>query len=689
MARPGGRLDITTPQKMVGTLSFSGQIILPLAIAVNAVVGLSSSRYNDFMKRKQFFVAVIFGLSLIGGFWPAATAAAANFTYNTTVTYKVESDDTTSVTEVYDVTNNTARTYLSEIKLLTPTDTVDQLKVTYSDGSNIAATTAKKSSSRGDIKYDYQEISIAFPRQIVGNGREWKFSVNYRATGLVESKGSSHTVYVPSIDPGDPGDSYSATVDVAADYGTPHFAGAPSTTGGISGTRQLYNFTKSDLVQHSLALAFGDATIYHANFNFPLRNDSPWPQTETVALPPDLNNQKVFIDSLNPKPASLHLDEDGNVLADYHLNAHQALTVTTDVSTEVKYLEYDLSASGKKSDIPADLAHKYTKATQYWQTGGNVGSEAAKLVDNNAPVLNNVKAIYQYVINKLSYNDDKIKFNIRQGSTNALAHPDNAVCLEYADLMIAMLRSQGIPARMPIGYAYSGSLKASPTVADSLHAWVEAYIPGVGWMTFDPTWGEKFDEFGKSDLDHFAFAVWGNNDSAPDAVTAGSTDLNYQYEATKVDFRSKVTAVSSGGSLSVQRFVIFPGLAYDRVVATAQPQVSTDNNQVEDGVVLGLGSLAPNQTVKTHRLVLGGNWNKSAQAKFERVDGNQTLVLATTTVHPNYLPMLGLILLLIVGAVLGVIRLRSRRSNSQASPKEPAKTPEAPTNPPTTIKVNE
>jgi transglutaminase-like putative cysteine protease len=613
------------------------------------------------VKRSRLFIVIIYVLSLFVGFIPQALSAASDFTYNTEVTYRAEDATNVSVTEAYSITNNTARKYLTEIKLFTPTEKVENLKVAYDDGTVIPSTATKVNSSRGDIKYDVQEISIKFPRTIVGTGRVWKFRVSYTTSGLLDTKGNAHTVYIPSIDAGDPGDTYTVTVDVPQDFGTPHFAGAPSSSAGLSGSRQLFRFVKSDLIEHSLALAFGDSTIYNANFNFPLRNDAPWPQTLTVTLPPDLNNQKTFINSLSPKPSSVRLDEDGNVLAEFRLNGHEKITVTTDVSTEVKYLEYDLGVSGKKADIPADLVKKYTKSTRYWKTDGAVAAEAKKIVDDNVPVINNVKAVYQYVITKLSYNNDKIKFNIRQGSDKALGNPDNAVCLEYADLMIAMLRSQGIPARMPIGYAYSGSLKDSTAVADSLHAWVEAYVPGIGWMTFDPTWGEKFDGFGKSDLDHFAFAIWGQDDAVPTAISSGAFDANYQYENATVNYKTKITPLSAVGELKVWRWVILPFLSLDHVAVTAMPQVASDNNRVTiNNEALELGSLAPTQKAKLNRLVLGTNWNKASEAKFQQGD---TIVLATTQVEPNYvLPTLFVVLVVVLVVARAVHRRRRREA---------------------------
>jgi hypothetical protein len=56
--------------------------------------------------------------------------------------------------------------------------------------------------------------------------------------------------------------------------------------------------------------------------------------------------------------------------------------------------------------------------------------------------------------------------------------------------MVLLLRSQGIPARLVTGFLGGeyNPFEGYYIVRDSnAHAWVEAYLPGEGWRTFDPT----------------------------------------------------------------------------------------------------------------------------------------------------------------------------------------------------------
>lgn len=63
------------------------------------------------------------------------------------------------------------------------------------------------------------------------------------------------------------------------------------------------------------------------------------------------------------------------------------------------------------------------------------------------------------------------------------------VCQDFANLFICLARLLGIPARYVCGYLYTGNTGASRASSDASHAWVQLYIPNVGWKAFDPTNG--------------------------------------------------------------------------------------------------------------------------------------------------------------------------------------------------------
>ena len=73
-------------------------------------------------------------------------------------------------------------------------------------------------------------------------------------------------------------------------------------------------------------------------------------------------------------------------------------------------------------------------------------------------------------------------------------------CQHFAGAMAALLRFNGIPARVAVGFA-SGSRITHDTFVvtrHDAHSWVEVYFPGVGWVAFDPTPGRSLPGPGPS-----------------------------------------------------------------------------------------------------------------------------------------------------------------------------------------------
>ncbi len=61
------------------------------------------------------------------------------------------------------------------------------------------------------------------------------------------------------------------------------------------------------------------------------------------------------------------------------------------------------------------------------------------------------------------------------------------VCQDFAHIMIAIARGWGIPARYVSGYLCHRRQDQDRSAEDATHAWVEAYLPSMGWIGLDPT----------------------------------------------------------------------------------------------------------------------------------------------------------------------------------------------------------
>lgn len=91
--------------------------------------------------------------------------------------------------------------------------------------------------------------------------------------------------------------------------------------------------------------------------------------------------------------------------------------------------------------------------------------------------------------NEVIYNE----FEYAPQSTHVESSIDEAlktgkgVCQDFTHIMITLGRMAGIPCRYVSGYLYHRSEDQDRSAEDATHAWVEAWLPGAGWIGFDPT----------------------------------------------------------------------------------------------------------------------------------------------------------------------------------------------------------
>ena len=60
------------------------------------------------------------------------------------------------------------------------------------------------------------------------------------------------------------------------------------------------------------------------------------------------------------------------------------------------------------------------------------------------------------------------------------------VCQDFAHIMITLLRQLHIPSRYVSGYLAHGAERKDRSPDGATHAWVEAFLPGLAWVAFDP-----------------------------------------------------------------------------------------------------------------------------------------------------------------------------------------------------------
>jgi transglutaminase-like putative cysteine protease len=108
-------------------------------------------------------------------------------------------------------------------------------------------------------------------------------------------------------------------------------------------------------------------------------------------------------------------------------------------------------------------------------------------------------------------------------------HTRRGSCRDFAVLMMEATRSLGVAARFVSGYIF-GPNSSGLAGCGATHAWIQAYLPGAGWIDFDPT----NSIVGNRNLIRVAVAwspdqvlpLWGTYEGSPEAFVGMDVTVN-------------------------------------------------------------------------------------------------------------------------------------------------------------------
>lgn len=124
----------------------------------------------------------------------------------------------------------------------------------------------------------------------------------------------------------------------------------------------------------------------------------------------------------------------------------------------------------------------------------NVVAKAAELTEGMSDPLEKVGAVYEFVVTTMSY-DKELAQTVKSGylpDLEKVLEKQKGICFDYAALMTGMLRSQGVPCKLVIGYAGT-AYHAWISVYSETAGWVEGavYFDGTAWQRMDPTFASS------------------------------------------------------------------------------------------------------------------------------------------------------------------------------------------------------
>lgn len=378
------------------------------------------------------------------------------------------------------------------------------------------------------------QVNLTFRDPNVGRDSINAVEISFDQTNLFQVNGNIWEVIIPTVEDKEK-ESYTVRVHLPT-----------STERKISIAKPKPSSIEGDVItwenpsSKTIYAVFGNSQYYSLKLQYHLQNTKITPAYTEIAFPPDTAYQKTYISSIRPPPEYAYRDEDGNFLGRYKLGPKE--------NKDVYYVGTTELAVQGNSEAQKVLIDEFSQQKKYLLTQSPYWT-----ISNMTPYsdFKNVKDVYNYTVSKLSYNYQRLNSgNKRMGADAALMSPNEAVCVEFADVFVGLAREKGIFSREVEGYGFSNDaiLRPLSLVTDVLHSWPEYYSePLSRWVSLDPTWENTsgIDYFSSFDLNHITFAIHGKRSDYP--LAAGM----YKVENTK-DITVQPTSEKPISSLRIQ-----------------------------------------------------------------------------------------------------------------------------------------
>ena len=138
----------------------------------------------------------------------------------------------------------------------------------------------------------------------------------------------------------------------------------------------------------------------------------------------------------------------------------------------------------------------FIRPNQYvdYEDAKNTVKKAEELTAKVTDPLKKVEKVYDFVVKNLTYDTAKAA-TVKSGYLPVLDNVLSAkqgICFDYASLMTGMLRSQGVPCKLVVGYA-GKAYHAWISVWTEETGWVDGaiYFDGNAWQRMDPTFASS------------------------------------------------------------------------------------------------------------------------------------------------------------------------------------------------------
>lgn len=215
-------------------------------------------------------------------------------------------------------------------------------------------------------------------------------------------------------------------------------------------------------------------------------SEPAWDSHNEVRLHPEAGKRQItrsFHLHVNPEASiTMHRDYFGSTVHHVHVHEHHTeLRIEAQALVDTLPLQEPAPVPLSALDELRDEVNEFLVSSPRVPRG-----KWPEIFSVKVPAANdNLTAFLRDLTSQLHH-----QFTYQPGATSVsstlsdFAQSGRGVCQDYTHAMLGICRTIGIPARYVSGYLYSGGEMVG---ADATHAWLEALVPGNGWIGYDPT----------------------------------------------------------------------------------------------------------------------------------------------------------------------------------------------------------
>ncbi|MDX1478115.1 MAG: transglutaminase domain-containing protein [Saprospiraceae bacterium] len=195
----------------------------------------------------------------------------------------------------------------------------------------------------------------------------------------------------------------------------------------------------------------------------------------TAALPQDIPGRQEVINIEYSDELTRVYHDDGNLFAEFSTRNAPRVGVFR-IRSHLWLYDYDLREAQRADSVflEENLEPYLVQEENIEILNPRLRNAADSLTGSSE--LDLVRRIFEFVVAHLDYFSYS---NQNRGAAQALKQ-ERGDCTEYSELMVALCRARGIPARIVYGAV------ARPS-RNPHHNWVEVHLSDYGWVPFDPT----------------------------------------------------------------------------------------------------------------------------------------------------------------------------------------------------------